>query len=179
MEGIVILICIAISVLCYKKISTRCRNKGRGGLRVFFTALTSSFFIFIIAMGIGVANFFPKTESNNTVGYTNHETSVIYNCILNVNMDNVRKTVKGNEFNDSSLAYSLSDSELGVMLITSSRKLYKTYPVTEQTSDGNTYSDEKETFLVSVPYNGIITVTYYNNNEPKILNNQVCNEYKQ
>lgn len=60
----VIIICIFISVFCYKKIASSCRNKGRGSGRTFFTALISSAFLFMITMSIGIANFFPKDKSS-------------------------------------------------------------------------------------------------------------------
>ncbi|HHH1496565.1 TPA: hypothetical protein ACPZSC_002958 [Yersinia enterocolitica] len=64
---VVIIICIVISVFCHKKIANIFRNKGRGSVRTFLTALISSVFLFLITMGIGVANFFPKDKSSNII----------------------------------------------------------------------------------------------------------------
>ncbi|WP_313684602.1 hypothetical protein [Pantoea sp.] len=68
MQGlVVIVICIAITILSYKKIANRCRDKGRGKFRTFLTATIVSFFIFAVTMGVGVANFFPKDPNSNIV----------------------------------------------------------------------------------------------------------------
>ncbi|MFN3067231.1 hypothetical protein ACKWMY_03835 [Serratia sp. J2] len=64
---VVIIICIIISAFGYKKIASSCRKKGRGSVRTFFTASISSVFLFIITMGIGVANFFPRDKNSNIV----------------------------------------------------------------------------------------------------------------
>ncbi len=72
---VVIVICIFISVLFYSKITNSCRNKGRGYVRTFLTALISSGLLFILTMSIGVASFFPPNEdgkiSENTVQVKN------------------------------------------------------------------------------------------------------------
>ncbi|WP_347004140.1 hypothetical protein [Enterobacter roggenkampii] len=64
---VVIIICVIVSVFGYKKIASSCRNKGRGSVRTFFTASISSIFLFIITMGIGVANFFPRDKISDIV----------------------------------------------------------------------------------------------------------------
>lgn len=60
---VVIIVCIGLSVFCYKKMANRCRVKGRGTLTTFFISLSSSSLVFLVSMIIGVANFFPESES--------------------------------------------------------------------------------------------------------------------
>ncbi|MBO1630394.1 hypothetical protein GKR58_09080 [Yersinia pseudotuberculosis] len=62
---IVIIVCIALSVFCYKKMANRCRVKGRGTLTTFFISLSSSSLVFLVSMIIVVANFFPEAESES------------------------------------------------------------------------------------------------------------------
>ncbi|PHZ21490.1 hypothetical protein [Yersinia massiliensis] len=62
---VVIIVCIALSVFCYKKMANRCRVKGRGKLTTFFISLSSSSLVFLVSMIIGVANFFPEAESES------------------------------------------------------------------------------------------------------------------
>lgn len=54
MSGLIVfIICIAISVLCYKKVSNRFRNKGRGKFRTLTLSLVISFVVFMVSIGIG------------------------------------------------------------------------------------------------------------------------------
>lgn len=62
----VIIVCIALSIICYKKMANRSRAKGRGKLSTFFIALSSSSLVFIVSMMIGISNFFPEAESSNS-----------------------------------------------------------------------------------------------------------------
>ncbi|CNL05118.1 hypothetical protein [Yersinia pseudotuberculosis] len=82
---IVIIVCIALSVFCYKKMANRCRVKGRGKLTTFFISLSSSSLVFLVSMIIGVANFFPEAESESgKVSNVKEEkhTTLKYNCTL-------------------------------------------------------------------------------------------------
>ncbi|ENG1466652.1 hypothetical protein ABSL25_000907 [Yersinia enterocolitica] len=104
---VVIIICIIISVFCYKKIANSCRNKGRGNVRTFLTALVSSIFLFIVTMGIGVANFFPSNDKakvsektvqdrTDTNSSTNEDNNKNYTCNK---FDAITQTRQGTKYN--------------------------------------------------------------------------------
>ncbi|UZX56253.1 hypothetical protein ND446_04905 [Yersinia ruckeri] len=77
---VVIIICLALSIFCYKKMANRCRVKERGKLTTFFISLSSSSFVFIVSMIIGVANFFPEAKSNKSLN--TKDTISKYDCTL-------------------------------------------------------------------------------------------------
>lgn len=122
---IVIIICIVISVFCYKRIANSCRNKGRGSIRTFLTALISSFFLFIITMGIGVANFpssKDKVSKSANQGETitkssaNEENKSIYICNK---FDTITQTRQGTKYNSgfysdkkTHITYAITDDKL-------------------------------------------------------------------
>lgn len=61
---IVIIVCIALSILCYKKMANRSHARGRGKLSTVIIALSSSSLVFIVSMMIGISNFFPEAKSS-------------------------------------------------------------------------------------------------------------------
>jgi hypothetical protein len=77
---IVIIVCIALSVLCYKKMANRSRAKGRGKLSTVIIALSSSSLVFIVSMMIGISYFFPEAKSNKSLN-TKDKISK-YDCTL-------------------------------------------------------------------------------------------------
>ncbi|WP_447878528.1 hypothetical protein [Serratia fonticola] len=68
---VVIIVCIALSILCFKKMTKRSRSKGRGKLSTLFIALSSSGLVFIVSMMIGISNFFPEVRNSKNSEDTN------------------------------------------------------------------------------------------------------------
>ncbi|HHQ6624490.1 TPA: hypothetical protein ACSTL5_000943 [Serratia fonticola] len=68
---IVIIVCITLSFLCYKKMANISRSKGRGKLSIFLISLSSSSLVFIVSMMIGISNFFPEVRNSKNSEDTN------------------------------------------------------------------------------------------------------------
>lgn len=68
---IVIIVCITLSILCYKKMANISRSKGRGKLSIFLISLSSSSLVFIVSMMIGISNFFPEVRNSKNSEDTN------------------------------------------------------------------------------------------------------------
>lgn len=70
---LIIIVCVAISVFCYKQVSKRCGNKSQGKFRTFLTSTLSGIGVFIIAMLIAVPVFYsgadnvPTDINSNTI----------------------------------------------------------------------------------------------------------------
>lgn len=77
---IVIIVCIALSILCYKKMAKRSRTKGRGKLSTLLISVSSSSLVFIVSMMIGISNFFPEAKSNKSLNIK--DTISKYDCTL-------------------------------------------------------------------------------------------------
>ena len=56
---LIIIVCAAIAVFCYKQVSKRCGKKSQGKFRTFLTSTLSGIGVFIITMLIAVPVFIP------------------------------------------------------------------------------------------------------------------------
>ncbi|MEQ9898016.1 hypothetical protein ABRP59_00055 [Pectobacterium punjabense] len=132
---LVLIISVAISVLCYKKVAKRCRNKANGKLRVLLTASLTSFLAFIISMIIGAAGFVTSdkynknhraTEQNSptTEGSTGKSNIEIYTCDK---FDGVTQTRQGTKYDSgyysdgevkTKITYSITDETLTTKMVT-------------------------------------------------------------
>lgn len=132
---LVLIISVAISVICYKKVANRCRNKSNGKLRTLLTASLTSFLAFIIAMIIGVAGFVTSDKSSKnhkaaeqnsstTVGSTGKSNVEIYTCDK---FDGVTQTRQGTKYDSgyysdgevkTKVTYSITDETLTTKMVT-------------------------------------------------------------
>lgn len=54
MNGLIIfIICVILSVLTFRKVSKRSKNKAQGKTRTLITSLAMSFIVFMVSIGIG------------------------------------------------------------------------------------------------------------------------------
>ncbi|MBN7765277.1 hypothetical protein [Pectobacterium brasiliense] len=132
---LVLIICVIISVVCFNKVANRCRNKSNGKFRTLLTASITSFFVFIITMGIGVAGFVTSDKSNKnqrategnsptTVGNTGKSNVEIYTCDK---FDGVTQTRQGTKYDSgyysdgevkTKITYSITDETLTTKMVT-------------------------------------------------------------
>ncbi|WP_456310296.1 hypothetical protein [Serratia proteamaculans] len=132
---LVLIISVAISVLCYKKVANRCRNKSNGKLRTLLTASLTSFLAFIISMIIGVACFVTSDKSNKnhrtteqnsstTVDSTGKSNVKIYTCDK---FDGVTQTRQGTKYESgyysdgelkTKLTYTITNETLTMKMVT-------------------------------------------------------------
>ncbi|WP_439412366.1 hypothetical protein [Enterobacter ludwigii] len=185
---VVIIICIVISVFCYKKIANSCRNKGRGSIRTFLTAFISSVFLFIITMGIGIANLSPSddkvSESTNqgrTVANssTNEKNKNIYICNK---FDAITQTRQGTKYNSgfysdkkTHITYAITDDKLTTkMSIPGFDDSSETATFNKIADDGSRkYGNSSSNFFISVLNDSTIKVITVNFNTNMTLT-QMC-----
>lgn len=187
---VVIVICIFISVLFYKKIANSCRNKGRGDVRTFLTALISSSLLFMLTMSIGVASFFPSGEggkiSENTVqvkntthNRSNEKNKNVYICNK---FDAITQTRQGTKHNSgfysdaaTHITYTITDSVLTTQL--SSREVEsstETATFNNIADDGSRkYGNSSSNFFVYVLNDSTIKVITIDFNANMTLT-QIC-----
>ncbi|HCU2331875.1 hypothetical protein [Cronobacter muytjensii] len=120
MSGLIVfIICIAISVLCYKKVSNRFRNKGQGKFRTLTLSLVISFVVFMVSIGIG-AGIVSQDKSTDakasTADSTEKTKSNVYKCDK---FDAITQTRQGTKYDSGyysdkgiSIYYTISDNEL-------------------------------------------------------------------
>lgn len=120
MTGVIVfIICMVLAVLTYKKVSNRCKMKGRGGFSTLTLSLVMSFIVFFVSIGIGVG---VVSENNSTAakasaaGGTKKTKSNVYKCDK---FDAITQTRQGTK-NDSGyysdkgilIEYTVSDDKL-------------------------------------------------------------------
>ncbi|MFJ1231492.1 hypothetical protein [Yersinia proxima] len=189
---VIIVICIFISVLFYKKIANSCRNKGRGNVRTFLTALISSSLLFMLTMSIGVASFFPSNEgskiSENTVqvkntthNRSNEKNKNVYTCNK---FDAITQTRQGTKHNSgyysdaaTHITYIITDDELITTLfvpdMTDSTDTAKFNKIAEDGS--RKYGNSSSNFFVSVLNDSTIKVIMIDFNANMTLT-QICSK---
>ncbi|MFV8760145.1 hypothetical protein ACSMDK_25105 [Yersinia enterocolitica] len=184
---VVIIICIVISAFCYKKIANSCRNKGRGNVRTFLTALIASIFLFVVTMGIGIANFFPSNDKvkapENTVqdNTSTHDNKNIYTCNK---FDAITQTRQGTKHNSSfysdistHITYTITDSMLTIKL--SSREIESSTEIAtfnKIADDGSRkYDNSSSNFFVYVLNDSTIKVIVVDFNHNGTIT-QICSK---
>ncbi|CAI0997271.1 hypothetical protein [Serratia proteamaculans] len=189
---VVIVICIFISVLFYKKIANSCRNKGRGDVRTFLTALISSSLLFMLTMSIGVASFFPSGEGskisentvqvkNTTQNRSNEKNKNVYICNK---FDAITQTRQGTKHNSgfysdaaTRITYTITDSVLTTQL--SSREVEsstETAKFNKIADDGSRkYGNSSSNFFVYVLNDNTIKVIMIDFNANMTLT-QTCSK---
>ncbi|ENG6272868.1 hypothetical protein ACEW7I_002548 [Yersinia enterocolitica] len=191
MIGLVVtIICIIISVFCYKKIANSCRNKGRGNVRTFLTALISSSVLFMLTMSIGVASFSPSNEggkiSENTVqvkntthNRSNEKNKNVYICNKFDAITQTRQGTKNNSgfYSDTAtrITYTITDSVLTTKLSSSEiESSTETATFNNIADDGSRkYGNSSSNFFVYVLNDSTIKVIMIDFNANMTLT-QIC-----
>lgn len=187
---VIIIICIVISVFCYKKIASSCRNKGRSRIRTFLTAFISSTFLFIITMGISVANFFPSNEKvmtsdkivqvkNSSNNDTIKKNKNIYLCNK---FDAITQTRQGTKYDsgfyldiESYITYTITDDKLTIKMSTPKfDDINQTATFNKIAADGSRkYENSSSNIFISVLNDNTIKVVTVNFNANMTLT-QIC-----
>ncbi|WP_336218519.1 hypothetical protein [Citrobacter amalonaticus] len=126
MSGLIVfIICITISVLCYKKVSNRSKNKGHGKIRTLITSSAMSFIVFMVSIGIGagVVSQDKSTDAEaSTVDSTENTKANVYTCNK---FDVITQTRQGTKYKSgfysdgevkTTVKYTITDDELSVKL---------------------------------------------------------------
>ncbi|HGP4137104.1 TPA: hypothetical protein ACLLGK_000646 [Enterobacter roggenkampii] len=168
MSGLIVfIICIAISVLCYKKVSNRFRNKGRGKFRTLTLSLVISFVVFMVSIGIG-AGIVSQDKSTDakasTADSTEKTKSNVYKCDK---FDAITQTRQGTKYDSGyysdkgiSIYYTISDNELiSRMPIPGEEDSIYTAEFNKIAADGSRkYGNSSSNYFVSVLNDSTIKV---------------------
>ncbi|EMY7639163.1 hypothetical protein ABCT75_003236 [Citrobacter freundii] len=120
MSGLIVfIICIIISIVCYKKVSNRSKNKDYGKIRTLITSLATSFIVFIVSIGIGagVVSQDKSTDAKaSAADSTEKEKYNVYKCDK---FDAITQTRQGTKHDSGyysdkgiSIYYTISDNKL-------------------------------------------------------------------
>lgn len=168
MSGLIVfIICIAISVLCYKKVSNRSRNKGRGKFLTLTLSLMMSFVVFIVSIGIGAGIVSQEKSTDakaSTADSTEKTKSNVYKCDK---FDAITQTRQGTKYDSGyysdkgiSIYYTISDNELiSRMPIPGEEDSIYTAEFNNFAADGSKkYGNSSSNYFVSVLNDGTIKV---------------------
>ncbi|MDL4455753.1 hypothetical protein ABN262_18810 [Citrobacter youngae] len=185
MSGLIVfIICIAISVLCYKKVSNRTRKRGHGKIRALITSLSMSCIAFMVSIGIG-AGIVSQDKSTDakasTADSTEKTKSNVYKCDK---FDAITQTRHGTKHDSGyysdkgiSLYYTISDNELiSRMPISGEKDSIYTAKFNKVAADGSKkYGNSSSNYFVSVLNDGTIKVidVEFNHN---VTITQICSE---
>lgn len=185
MSGLIVfIICIAISVLCYKKVSNRSRNKGRGKFRTLTLSLVMSFVVFMVSIGIG-AEIFSQDKSTDAKASPSASTETkkadIYKCDKFDAITQTRQGTKHNSgyYSDKSITveYTISDDKLiSRMPIPSDKDSTDTAKFNEIAEDGSRkYGNSSSNYFVSVLNDSTIKVILVDFNHNGTIT-QICSK---
>ncbi|CQH64250.1 hypothetical protein ACLIXB_001333 [Yersinia enterocolitica] len=185
MSGLIVsIICIAISVLCYKKVSNRSKNKGQGKIRAFITSLAMSFIVFMVSIGIGagVVSQDKSTDAKaSTAGSTEKTTANVYKCDK---FDAITQTRQGTKHNSGYYSdkgvlveYTISDNDLSSrMPIPDDKDSIDTAKFNEIAVDGSRkYGNSSSNYFVSVLNDSTIKVILVDFNHNGTIT-QICSK---
>ncbi|HDL7469933.1 TPA: hypothetical protein PXN82_001698 [Yersinia enterocolitica] len=129
MAGVIVfIICMVLAVLTYKKVSNRCKIKGRGGFSTLTLSLVMSFIVFFVSIGIGagVVSQDKSTDINakaSAVGSTQKTKADVYICNK---FDAITQTRQGTKYNSGfysdgevkiTITYTVTDDKLSTKMI--------------------------------------------------------------
>lgn len=168
MSGLIVfIICIAISVLCYKKVSNRSRNRGHGKIRALVTSLSMSFFAFMVSIGIG-AGVVSQDKSTNAKASTADSTEKVKTNVYKCDkFDAITQTRQGTKrdsgyYSNKSIVveYTISDDKLiSRMPIPGDKDSVYTAEFNEIASDGSRkYGNSSSNYFVSILNDSTIKV---------------------
>lgn len=185
MAGVIIfIICIAISVLCYKKVSNRSKTKGHGKIRTLITSSAMSFIVFMVSIGIGagVVSQNKSTDAKaSTADSTEKTKSNVYKCDK---FDAITQTQQGTKHDSGyysdkgiSIYYTISDNELiSRMPIPGEKDSIYTAKFNKVAVDGSRkYGNSSSNYFVSVLNDSTIKVIDVEFNHNATIT-QICSE---
>ncbi|NQF22916.1 hypothetical protein FCI58_28355, partial [Enterobacter hormaechei] len=159
MNGLIIfIICVILSVLTFRKVSKRSKNKGQGKTRTLITSLAMSFIVFMVSIGIGagVVSQDKSTDANaSTADSTGKKKSNVYKCDK---FDAITQTRQGTKHDSGyysdkgiSIYYTISDDELiSRMPIPSEKDSVYTAKFNKIAADGSRkYGNSSSNYFVS------------------------------
>lgn len=160
MAGVIFfIICIAISVLCYRKVSNRSKTKGHGKIRTLIASSAMSFIVFMVSIGIaaGVVSQDKSTDAKTlTSASTEKAKTNVYKCDK---FDAITQTRQGTKRDsgyysdkDISIYYTISDNELiSRMPIPGDKDIVYTAKFNKIAADGSRkYGNSSSNYFVSI-----------------------------
>lgn len=160
MNGLIIfIICVILSVLTFRKVSKRSKNKAQGKTRTLITSLAMSFIVFMVSIGIGagVVSQDKSTDANaSTADSTGKKKSNVYKCDKFNAITQTRQGTKHDSgyYSDKgiSIYYTISDDELiSRMPIPSEKDSVYTAKFNKIAADGSRkYGNSSSNYFVSV-----------------------------
>ncbi|WP_417633746.1 hypothetical protein [Citrobacter sp. FR21RM1OL9030] len=185
MSGLIVfIICIAISVLCYKKVSNRSKTKGHGKIRTLISSLVMAFVVFMVSIGIG-AGIVSQDKSTDAEASTADSTekikSRVYKCDK---FDAITQTRQGTKHDSGyysdkgiSIYYTISENELiSRMPIPGEKDSIYTAEFNKIAADGSRkYGNSSSNYFVSVLNERTIKVIDVEFNHNATIT-QICSE---
>lgn len=185
MSGLIVfIICIAISVLCYKKVSNRTKMKGHGKISALISSLAITFIVFMVSIGIGagVVSQDKSTDAKaSTADSMETKKADIYKCDKFDAITQTRQGTKHNSgyYSDKSILveYTISDDKLiSRMPIPSDKDSTDTAKFNEIAEDGSRkYGNSSSNYFVSVLNDSTIKVILVDFNHNGTIT-QICSK---
>ncbi|HGA2238644.1 TPA: hypothetical protein ACIRVD_000213 [Enterobacter roggenkampii] len=185
MSGLIVfIICIAISVLTYRKVSSRSKSKGRGKVRTLITSLAMSFIVFMVSIGIGagVVSQDKRTGAKASAADSTEKTkSNVYKCDK---FDAITQTRQGTKHDSGyysdkgiSIYYTISDNELiSRMPIPGENDSIYTAKFNNVAADGSRkYGNSSSNYFVSILNDSTIKVIDVEFNHDATIT-QICSK---
>lgn len=183
----VFIICVALAVLTYKKVSKRYKSKGRGKFSTLTVSMIMSFIVFIvsIAIGAGIVSQDKSTDVNakaSAVDSTEKNKSNVYKCDK---FDAITQTRQGTKrdsgyYSDKgiSIYYTISDNELiNRMPITGEKDSVYTAKFNKVAADGSrNYGNSSSNYFVSELNDSTIKVIDVEFNHGATIT-QICSKW--
>lgn len=174
MAGVIVfIICIAISIFTYRKVSNRYKSKGRGKFSTLTASIVMSFIAFIISLGIGagVVSQDKSTDVNakaSAVGSTQKPSDNVYTCNA---FNAITQTNQGTKHDSGYYAdkgilieYTISDDKLVMrMPIPGEKDSIYTAKFNKIADDGSRkYGNSSSNYFVSVLNDSTVKVITVN-----------------
>lgn len=185
MSGLIVfIICIAISVLCYKKVSNRTKMKGHGKISALISSLAITFIVFMVSIGIGagVVSQDKSTDAKaSTADSMETKKADIYKCDKFDAITQTRQGTKHNSgyYSDKSILveYTISDDKLiSRMPIPSDKDSTDTAKFNKIAEDGSRkYGNSSSNYFVSVLNDSTIKVILVDFNHNGTIT-QICSK---
>lgn len=185
---IIFIICIAVSVLTYKKISSFYKRKGRGKFSTITVSTTISFIVFVISIGIGsgIASQDEATSNNTGVSHLDNVKKIESNVYTCNKFDSITQTKQGTKYKNgfyldgdvkTTIKYTITDDELRVKLfVPGIEDSTEAARFNNISADGSRkYGNSSSNYFVSVLNNSTIKVTVVDFNHNGTIT-QICSK---
>ncbi|MDE5429361.1 MULTISPECIES: hypothetical protein [Enterobacteriaceae] len=185
MSGLIVfIICIAMSVLTFRKVSSHSKSKGRGKFRTLTLSIVMSFVVFMVSIGIGagvVAKDKGTDAKASTADSTEKTKSNVYKCDK---FDAITQTRQGTKhdsgfYSDKGILieYTISDDRLIMrMPIPGEKDSIYTAEFNKIAADGSRkYGNSSSNYFVSVLNDSTIKVIDIEFNHNATIT-QICSE---